>query len=144
MESEPMITPREKSLLQEEFSPEEDQTHDAAWTEPGICHGNEVLVEMKIENRGKKIFRGKTNRQAYFFFKQPVAVGESMKITTLVASKIGRGLWWSYRSWTFAYFKLFPWRKYTASPDWSEKFGKPMNIDIAFEAQQELAIMAGL
>ena len=36
----------------------------------------------------------------------------------LVASKIER--WWSYRSWTFAYFKLFPWRKYTADSDWSK------------------------
>ena len=30
MESEPMLTPREKSPLPENFSPEEDQTHDAA------------------------------------------------------------------------------------------------------------------
>ena len=29
-ESEPMLTPREKSSLPEKFSPEEDQTHDAA------------------------------------------------------------------------------------------------------------------
>ena len=30
MESEPMLTPRGKSPLQEKFSPEEDRTHDAA------------------------------------------------------------------------------------------------------------------
>ena len=30
MESEPMLTPREKSPLREQFSPEEDRTHDAA------------------------------------------------------------------------------------------------------------------
>ena len=30
MESEPMITPREKSPLPETFSSEEDQTHEAA------------------------------------------------------------------------------------------------------------------
>ena len=30
MESEPMLAPREKSLLPEKISPEEDQTHDAA------------------------------------------------------------------------------------------------------------------
>ena len=41
--------------------------------------------------------------------------------------------WWSYRSWTFAYFKLFPWRKYRAGPDWSKKFVKPMTIDFAFK-----------
>ena len=30
MESEPMLTPREKSLLPEKFSPEDYRTHDAA------------------------------------------------------------------------------------------------------------------
>ena len=30
MEPEPMLTPREKSPLPEKFSPEEDQTHNAA------------------------------------------------------------------------------------------------------------------
>ena len=30
MESEPMLTPREKSNLPENFSSEEDQTHDTA------------------------------------------------------------------------------------------------------------------
>ena len=30
MESEPMLTPREKSSLPEKISPEEDGTHDAA------------------------------------------------------------------------------------------------------------------
>ena len=30
MESEPMLTPREKSPLSEQISPAEDQTHDAA------------------------------------------------------------------------------------------------------------------
>ena len=30
MESEPMLTPREKSTLPEKFSSEEDRTHDAA------------------------------------------------------------------------------------------------------------------
>ena len=54
------------------------------------------------------------------------------------ASKIER--WWSYCSWTFAYFKLFPWRKYTAGPDWSKKFVKPMNIDFAFKAWRKSAI----
>ena len=29
MESEPMLAPKEKSLLPEKFSPEEDRTHDA-------------------------------------------------------------------------------------------------------------------
>ena len=35
----------------------------------------------------------------------------------------------SYRALTFAYFKPFPGLKYTAGPDWSKKFVKPMNID---------------
>ena len=37
----------------------------------------------------------------------------------------------SYRALTFAYFKPFPGLKYTAGPDWSKKFVKPMNIDFA-------------
>ena len=31
-----------------------------------------------------------------------------------------RALMWSYRSVTFAYFKPYPWLKYTAGPDWSK------------------------
>ena len=54
------------------------------------------------------------------------------------ASKIKR--WWSYRSWSFAYFKLFPWWKYTAGPDWSKRFVKPMNINFALEAERKLVI----
>ena len=34
---------------------------------------------------------------------------------------------------TVAYFKSFPGLKYTAGPDWSKKFLKPMNIDFASE-----------
>ena len=37
----------------------------------------------------------------------------------------------SYCSLTFAYFKPFPGLKYTAGPDWSKKFVKPVNIDFA-------------
>ena len=32
---------------------------------------------------------------------------------------------------TFAHFKPFPGLKYTAGPDWSRKFVKPMNSNIA-------------
>ena len=39
----------------------------------------------------------------------------------------------SYCLLTFAYFKPFPGLKYTAGPDWSEKFVKPMNIDFALK-----------
>ena len=42
-----------------------------------------------------------------------------------------RALMGSYRSLTFAYFKPFSGLKYTACPDWSKKFVKPMNIDFA-------------
>ena len=96
-----------------------------------------ILAEMKIENRRKK-FCGKTNWQAYFFFffltvrRFSRKYGNHAMNECKFASKIE--CWWSYRSWTFAYFKLFPWRKYTADPDWSKKFVKPMNIDFAFEA----------
>ena len=44
-----------------------------------------------------------------------------------------RTLMGSYRSLTFAYFKSFLGLKYTAGPDWSKKFGKPMNIDFALK-----------
>ena len=37
----------------------------------------------------------------------------------------------SYHSLIFAYFKSFPGLKYTAGPDWSKKFIKPINIDFA-------------
>ena len=37
----------------------------------------------------------------------------------------------SYRSLTFVYFKPFLGLKYMASPDWSKKFVRPMNIDFA-------------
>ena len=40
-----------------------------------------ILAEMKIEIRGKIFFRGKTNWQTYFFFKQSVGVAESLEIT---------------------------------------------------------------
>ena len=43
----------------------------------------------------------------------------------------GRALMGSYRSLTLAYFKSFPRLKYTASPDWSKKFVKPMDVDFA-------------
>ena len=42
-----------------------------------------------------------------------------------------RALMGSYRSFAFAYFKPFPGLMYTAGPDWSKKFVKPMNIDFA-------------
>ena len=49
-----------------------------------------------------------------------------------VASEVSRrALMGSYRSLTCAYFKSFPGMKYTACPDWSKKFVKPMNIDFA-------------
>ena len=41
---------------------------------------------------------------------------------------------------TFAYFKPFFGLRYTAGPDWSRKFVKPMNIDFAFKALRKLAI----
>ena len=51
-----------------------------------------ILSEMKIKNRGKKYFPRKNKLTSiFFFFKQPVAVAESMEITTLVPSKIDRG-----------------------------------------------------
>ena len=37
----------------------------------------------------------------------------------------------SYCLLTFVYFKPFPGLKYTANPDGSKKFVKPMNIDFA-------------
>ena len=49
-----------------------------------------------------------------------------------VASKADcRALIGRYHSLTFAYLKPFPGLKYTAGPDWSKKFVKPMNIDSA-------------
>ena len=48
--------------------------------------------------------------------------------------------WWSYHSFTFAYFKPFLGLKYTASPDWSKKCFKLKNNDFSFEAVQKLAI----
>ena len=44
-----------------------------------------------------------------------------------------RALMGSYRSLAFAYFKPFAGLKYAASPDWSKKFVKPMNIDFALK-----------
>ena len=86
-----------------------------------------ILAEMKIKNRGKNFFRRKTNWQAYFFLKTvrrcSRKYGNHAVNECEFASEIER--WWSYRSWTFAYFKLFPWRKYTAGPDWSKKFVNP-------------------
>ena len=40
-----------------------------------------------------------------------------------------RTLMGSYRLLTIACFKPFSGLKYTACPDWSKKFVKPMNID---------------
>ena len=54
-----------------------------------------------------------------------------------------RALMGSYRLLTFAYFKPFPGLKYTAGPDWSKKFVKPMNIKFASKLRKS-AIMAGL
>ena len=42
-----------------------------------------------------------------------------------------RVLMGSYGSLIFVYSKPFPGLKYTAGPDWSNKFVKPMNIDFA-------------
>ena len=51
-----------------------------------------------------------------------------------IASKADRRvLMGSYCSLTFTYFKPFPGLKYTAGPDWSKKFVKPMNIDFALK-----------
>ena len=89
----------------------------------------------------KNFFRRKTIWQAYFFFFFKTVRRCSRKYGNHAvnkcefASKIED--WWSYRSWTFAYFKLFPWWKYTAGPDWSKKFVKPMNIYFAFEAERK-------
>ena len=44
-----------------------------------------------------------------------------------------RALMGSYRSLTFGYFRPLPELKYSAGPDWSKKFVKPMNINIASE-----------
>ena len=97
-----------------------------------------ILAEMKIKNRGKKFFPQKNKLTSILFFFLKTVCRCSRKYGNHAvnecefASEIER--WWSYRSWTFAYFKLFPWRKYTAGHDWSKKFVKPMNIDFAFEA----------
>ena len=42
-----------------------------------------------------------------------------------------RTLMGSYRLLAFAHFKPFPGLKYTAGPEWSKKFVKPVNIDFA-------------
>ena len=42
-----------------------------------------------------------------------------------------RALMGSCHSLLFAYFKPFPRLKYTAGPDWSETFVKPVNINFA-------------
>ena len=44
-----------------------------------------------------------------------------------------RALIGNYHSLTFAYFKPFLRLKYTASPDWSKKFVKPLNVDFALK-----------
>ena len=44
---------------------------------------------------------------------------------------------------TFAYFKPFPGLKYTAGPDWSKKFVKPMNINFTLNFT-EVSHMVGL
>ena len=57
-----------------------------------------------------------------------------------------RPLMGSYHSLTFAYFKPYPGLKYTAGPDWSKKFVKPVSIDLALKLYGSLpsSDMAGL
>ena len=52
----------------------------------------------------------------------------------------------SYRSSTFAYLKPFLGLKYTAGPDWSKKFVKPMNSDFVSKlyGSYPSSYMAGL
>ena len=56
-----------------------------------------------------------------------------MNDASLLPAKPILALMGSYHSLTFAYFKPFPDLKYMASPDWSKKFIKPMNIDFALK-----------
>ena len=52
MESEPKLSPREKSSLPEKFSPEEDRTHDAASSRTtGPTHYQRVIPAPQAEGR---------------------------------------------------------------------------------------------
>ena len=69
---------------------------DHAWyftvSEPGIRRGNKDSRGNENQKSWKKIFSAeKQIDKHFFFFKQPVAVAESMEIATLVPSKIDRG-----------------------------------------------------
>ena len=44
---------------------------------------------------------------------------------------------------TFAYFKPFPGLKYTAGPDWSNKFVEPINIDFASKLRKLAIFLHG-
>ena len=100
-----------------------------------------ILAEMKTKLRGKKFSAEKQIDKHTFFLtvcRCSRKYGNHAVNECEFASKIEG--WWSYCSWTFAYFKLFRWRKYMTGPDWSKKFVKPMNINFAFEAKRKLAI----
>ena len=54
-----------------------------------------------------------------------------------------RALIRSYHSLTFAYFKPFMGLKYTAGPDWSKKFVKPMNTNFASKLRKLAIFLYG-
>ena len=99
--------------------------------------------KLNWKSRKKLFFCGKQIDKHTFFFKQCVGVAESMEITRerMRVCQQNRALM-EFCSWTFAYFKLFQWWKYTAGPDWSKKFVKPMNINLM--EVSHLHIKAGL
>ena len=97
-----------------------------------------IFAEMKIENRGKFFFRGKTNWQTYFFFffKQSVGVAESKEITpwtnvSLPAKSSVNGVIVRGHLHILSYFRDGSIRPVLIG---QKKFVKPMNIDFAFEA----------
>ena len=67
-----------------------------------------ILVEMKIENRGEKIFSAEKQIDKHTFFQTDCRCSRKYGNHSMneceFASKIERC--WSYCSWTFAYFKL--------------------------------------
>ena len=84
-ESEPMLTPREKSLLPEHFSPEEDWTHDAAssrtvsptqyqWAIP-IPWRSQSLSHRNYRPVSNILFLSKETEEIFFNF-----INESLKV----------------------------------------------------------------
>ena len=58
MDSEPMLTPREKSPLPEQFSPEEHRTHDAASNRTASLTSNQraILAQVKLLNPKQRMW----------------------------------------------------------------------------------------